>query len=107
MADTEKAVAIVLAQYKAGTSDFTRVTQVEQNLVLQQDVLAQARGEIATGLIQVYRTLGGGWQLRLTGCTPTPLPGQAAPGTTVEPLPAPSPESTLAPGEPSPSKPKL
>ena len=107
VADTEKAVAIVLAQYKAGTSDFTRVTQVEQNLVLQQDVLAQARGEIATGLIQVYRALGGGWQLRLTGCTPTPLPGQAAPGTTVEPLPAPSPESTLAPGEPSPSKPKL
>ena len=92
VADTEKAVEIVLAQYKAGTSDFTRVTQVEQNLVLQQDVLAQARGEIATGLIQVYRAMGGGWQIRLTGCTPTPLPGQTAPLPPTEPLPAPSPE---------------
>jgi hypothetical protein len=32
--------------------------------------LAQAQGEIALGLIQVYRALGGGWQLRCTGCTP-------------------------------------
>ena len=80
VADTEKAVEIVLAQYKAGTADFTRVTQVEQTLVLQQDVLAQARGEIATGLIQVYRALGGGWQIRLTGCTPTALPVQTGTG---------------------------
>ena len=31
--DAEKAVVIVVAQYKAGTVDFTRVTQVQQNLV--------------------------------------------------------------------------
>ena len=75
--DAEKAVKIVLAQYKAGAIDFTRVTQLEQALVQQQDVLTQAQGEIATGLIQVYRALGGGWQIRLTGCTPTTLPVQA------------------------------
>ena len=28
---------------------------------------AQARGQIALGLIQVYRALGGGWQIRLEG----------------------------------------
>jgi hypothetical protein len=32
------------------------------------DTLAQARGEIGPGLTQVYRGLGGGWQIRLTGC---------------------------------------
>ena len=59
--DAEKAVKLALAQYKAGTVDFTRVTQVEQALVQQQDTLMQALGEIATGLIQVYKALGGGW----------------------------------------------
>ncbi len=70
----EKAVTIVTAQYKAGTVDFTRVTQVQQSLVQQQDTLAQARGEIARGLIQVYRALGGGWQVRCTGCETTGPP---------------------------------
>jgi NodT family efflux transporter outer membrane factor (OMF) lipoprotein len=68
--DAQEAVEIVLAQYKAGTVDFTRVTQLEQNLVTQQDTLAQAQGEIVTGLIQVYKALGGGWQIRETGCGP-------------------------------------
>lgn len=41
-----------------------------QNLVLQQDQEAVASGNVAQGLIQVYRALGGGWQLRKTGCDP-------------------------------------
>src|SRR5204863_8503535 len=79
VADAEEAVKIGLDQYRAGTIDFTRITQLEQALVLLQDTLAQARGEIALGLIQVYRALGGGWQIRCTGCEPTALPGQGEP----------------------------
>ena len=56
---------IVLAQYEAGTTDLTRVTLLQQNLVPLEDTLAQ--GEIATGLIQVYRALGGGREIRLAG----------------------------------------
>ena len=63
--NTEKAVKVVIAQYQVGTADFTRVAQIEQELVTQQDLLAQARGQIAQGLILVYRALGGGWQIRL------------------------------------------
>jgi NodT family efflux transporter outer membrane factor (OMF) lipoprotein len=75
-----EAVKLVLAQYKAGTVDFTRVTQLEQNLVQQQNTLAEARGEIARGLIQVYRALGGGWQMRLTNdCHATLLQAQDRP----------------------------
>ena len=99
--DADKAVKVALVQYKAGTIDFTRVTQVEQDLVLEQDTLAQAQGEIATGLIQVYRALGGGWQIRLTGCnapaigpgTP-PLPS-AMPG---EPVPTPAGQAAAGQG---------
>jgi len=96
--DLEKAVRIVLAQYREGTVDLTRVTQIEQNLVLALDTLAQARGEIGLGLTQVYRALGGGWELRTQkeNCGPEtmtypPVPAEspAAPGP--QPLPAPKP----------------
>ena len=78
--DAERAVRLVLAQYREGTIDFTRVTQIQLNLVPLLDTLAQVRGEIGRGLIQVYRALGGGWQLRLTGCEPpSPPPPRISP----------------------------
>ena len=64
----EKAVTVALAQYEGGKIDFNRVALVEQNLVQQQNLLAQAQGNISLGLIQVYRALGGGWQIRCTDC---------------------------------------
>jgi NodT family efflux transporter outer membrane factor (OMF) lipoprotein len=64
----EKSVTVALAQYQGGTVDFNRVALVEQNLVTQQNLLAQAQGNIGLGLIQVYRALGGGWQIRCTDC---------------------------------------
>jgi NodT family efflux transporter outer membrane factor (OMF) lipoprotein len=63
--NAQKAVNVVIAQYKVGTVDFNRVALIEQDLVTQQDLLAQAQGQIALGMIQVYRALGGGWQVRL------------------------------------------
>jgi NodT family efflux transporter outer membrane factor (OMF) lipoprotein len=71
----DKAVKVVLAQYELGTVDITQLIQIELNLVVQQDTLAQAQGEIPTGLIQTYQALGGGWQLRIDGCDVNqPLP---------------------------------
>jgi NodT family efflux transporter outer membrane factor (OMF) lipoprotein len=77
-------------------TDYTRVAQLEQNQVLLEDTLALAEGEIALGLIQVYRALGGGWQIRCTGCEAAPLagPGAAppAPAAATDPPPARIPE---------------
>jgi NodT family efflux transporter outer membrane factor (OMF) lipoprotein len=73
----QKADKIAIAQYRGGTIDFNRVALVEQNLVQQQDLLAQAQGDIALALIQLYRALGGGWQIRLAGVTEDAAPGQA------------------------------
>jgi NodT family efflux transporter outer membrane factor (OMF) lipoprotein len=100
--EAEKAVKIALTQYKGGTIDFTRVTQVEQTLVEQQDILAQAQGEIAAGLIQTYKALGGGWQIRLTDCQAPPLGAQGPLLPAAESIPAPNP--TLAPALQPPSK---
>jgi NodT family efflux transporter outer membrane factor (OMF) lipoprotein len=89
----QKAVSLGLVQYKAGTVDFTRITQLEQNLVLQQNTLAQASGEIAEGLIAVYRALGGGWEIRTTGLGPAE---EAAPVNGAPP-PAPAVVSSFRP----------
>jgi NodT family efflux transporter outer membrane factor (OMF) lipoprotein len=93
--EAKDAVEIAVAQYGAGTVDFTRVTQLEQNLVTQQDTLAQAQGEIVTGLIQVFKALGGGWQIRETGWDPHPAdkgaPEPGTPGPPADLLPAPRP----------------
>ncbi|MFL5340397.1 MAG: efflux transporter outer membrane subunit [Gemmataceae bacterium] len=90
--DAERAVKIALEQYRAGTVDLTRVTLLQQNLVQLQDILAQARGEIGLGLIQVYKALGGGWQIRLTGCEPTPPAANPAPAAPSKPEPVPAPK---------------
>jgi outer membrane protein TolC len=66
----KEAVDTVRAQWRAGTVDFTRVAQLLQNQVVLEDTLALIQGEIATGLIAVYAGLGGGWEIRLTDCTP-------------------------------------
>jgi NodT family efflux transporter outer membrane factor (OMF) lipoprotein len=60
-----RATNVALKQYEFGMVDFNRVVLIEQNLVQQQDLYAQAEGDIAQGLIEVYRALGGGWQIRL------------------------------------------
>jgi NodT family efflux transporter outer membrane factor (OMF) lipoprotein len=78
----QDAVKTVLSQFEAGTVTIAQLILLEQTLVGLQDTLAQAQGEIPIGLIQVYKAMGGGWELRLNGCEPT---GQLP----VEPLPTP------------------
>ncbi|QDU29768.1 Outer membrane protein OprM precursor [Anatilimnocola aggregata] len=51
--------------YKGGRADFGRVFVAELFLVQQQDQLALAEGAIAANLVALYRSLGGGWELRM------------------------------------------
>jgi NodT family efflux transporter outer membrane factor (OMF) lipoprotein len=61
----QDAVRLTNFQFRAGAIDYTPVFIAEQFLAQQQNLLAQAQGDIAQGLITVYRALGGGWELRL------------------------------------------
>lgn len=65
VAATEESVQLVLSLYKEGKKDLTPVFLMQQILVRQQDELARSQAEIARSLIQVYKALGGGWQIRL------------------------------------------
>jgi outer membrane protein TolC len=64
--DAALTVKLATDNFTAGTIDYTPVFVAEQFLVQQQNAYAQVQGDIALGLIQVYRALGGGWELRLT-----------------------------------------
>jgi hypothetical protein len=63
--------------------DLNRAFVTSNFLVGQQNKLAQARGNIALAFIQIYKALGGGWEIRLRICEPLtsdarqPLAGQA------------------------------
>ena len=58
------ALAIAMEQYRLGTRDFTTVLTAEQNLYTAENNLAVAYGNYASSLTTIYRSLGGGWQLR-------------------------------------------
>jgi len=64
-----RALAVIVGQYEAGLGgvDFNRYAVILQSLIQQQDTWAQSQGQIGQGLIQIYRGLGGGWQIRLNG----------------------------------------
>ncbi len=66
--EAKKARDVGANQYKSGKIDFNRLVVLELNLVQQQNIQAQALGDVALGLIQVYRALGGGWQIKCDGC---------------------------------------
>ena len=100
------ATQLGVQQYRTGTIDFNRVFNLETTQVQQQDQLAVAAGNIALNLINVYRALGGGWELRcqkeqLQRSTdsehgdargvPREAPAALGPESLPEPLPAPRP----------------
>jgi NodT family efflux transporter outer membrane factor (OMF) lipoprotein len=64
VAAARAALALAFIQYNLGTRDFTTVLTAEQNLYTAQNNLAIAEGTVASGLVSVYRALGGGWQIR-------------------------------------------
>jgi NodT family efflux transporter outer membrane factor (OMF) lipoprotein len=64
--------------------DFNRFALIEQNRIVQQDLLAQSRGQIAQGLILVYRALGGGWEIRLEPAPEVPPPPEVPPSVIPE-----------------------
>jgi NodT family efflux transporter outer membrane factor (OMF) lipoprotein len=106
VASNQKAVDIVFKEYRVGSVDFNRVALIEQNLVQQQDLQARSHGDIAQGLIQVYRALGGGWQIApqpRPAWPIAPLPPPPHPG---EVIPSPPPEALNRLDQPSSTQPR-
>jgi len=69
-----RTVEISYDQYRHGVIDFTPVFLFEGTLTSQQDELAQAQGDVALALIDLYRALGGGWQAQSYSAPHVPPP---------------------------------
>jgi outer membrane protein TolC len=64
VAAARRSVELATIEYREGATDYTTVLSAQQNLLEQQDELAVTEGDVAQGLISLYRALGGGWQTR-------------------------------------------
>ncbi len=58
---------LAIARYKSGQSDYTTVLSAEQALLSVELSYANAQSGTVTGVVNTYRSLGGGWQIRNGG----------------------------------------
>ncbi|ARN72696.1 hypothetical protein BST96_00340 [Oceanicoccus sagamiensis] len=59
---SRRAVELAQTQYRDGVISYTLVLDAQQFLLLNEDQLTAARGQVARGLVATYKALGGGWQ---------------------------------------------
>ncbi|KTD18282.1 efflux transporter outer membrane subunit [Legionella jordanis] len=59
-----KTTKLALTRYKEGQTNYTAVLNAEQQQLRIQTSLTNAKGETAKALVALYRSLGGGWQIR-------------------------------------------
>ena len=60
----QRGVDVSTTQYDDGLVNFNTVITTLNALRQQQDILAITEGSVTTNLVQIYKALGGGWQLR-------------------------------------------
>lgn len=61
--ESAEAARLARVRYEAGAADFLTVLDAERSLLAARDALVQAQQGSLTGLVAVYRALGGGWSL--------------------------------------------
>jgi outer membrane protein, multidrug efflux system len=55
------ALELAQVQYRAGLADFLTVLDAERTLSENEDQLAQSQTAVVTGVVALYKALGGGW----------------------------------------------
>ncbi len=58
---SQRAVELAQNQYESGLVDFQVVLDAQRSRLTVQDSLAQSEAAVASDLIRLYKTLGGGW----------------------------------------------
>lgn len=60
---SQQALDISTQLYQSGLADFLHVLDSERSLYTAQDALVQSDQTVALNLVQLYKALGGGWQV--------------------------------------------
>ncbi|MEI9401785.1 efflux transporter outer membrane subunit [Mesorhizobium argentiipisi] len=67
---SREALSLARVRYNDGVADFTTVLDTERTLLEAEQNYAQSTTNISIDLVQLYKALGGGWELTY----PSPLP---------------------------------
>jgi multidrug efflux system outer membrane protein len=62
VADLAESVRLSIMRYRGGTTTYLEVLDGQRSLFSAELTLAQARGNEYQNLVQLYKSLGGGWQ---------------------------------------------
>jgi len=63
-AASQRSVSVATIQYQEGSITFNTLINTLAANTQQQDLLSATQGNVATSLVQVYKALGGGWEIR-------------------------------------------
>lgn len=64
VAASRRAAEIAVDQYRDGIADYSRILNTQTALLNSQANLIEARQQVSSNLVAVYKGLGGGWQIR-------------------------------------------
>ncbi len=68
--ETAEALRLVTISFKEGEISFTGVFVLQGQLTSRQDEYAASQGDVMTSLINLYKALGGGWEIREQNAIP-------------------------------------
>ena len=63
-AASQRSVDVATIQYQEGSITFNTLISTLAANTQQQDLLSSTQGSVAASLVQVYKALGGGWEIR-------------------------------------------
>ncbi len=61
---SQRAAGIAVSQYTDGIADYSRILNTQTALLRSQANLIEARQQVSSNLVAIYKGLGGGWQIR-------------------------------------------
>jgi outer membrane protein TolC len=57
-----RALSLARMRYEQGVADFLQFLIVQRTLLVAEQALADSTTEVTTNMVQLYKSLGGGWQ---------------------------------------------
>ena len=59
---SERAASIAQVRYREGITDFLTLLDTQRTQLQAEDAVAQSEAQVYTGIVAIYKALGGGWE---------------------------------------------
>ena len=85
---TTNAARLAMLRYEGGVSSYLEVLDAQRRQFDSSNNLVQSRRNELVSVVQLYKSLGGGWQEQPPASSVTPASSAAPPGGAPAPAPA-------------------